>query len=108
MEVVKENNHNPNANAIKTKLWTFEITKDESIVETDKEGKVLPILLDDDFTLRIPLYINRSEYHEPPFIEHANKIWKVSYIVQLTNQINIFVLPCGSSDPKKSPICRID
>jgi len=108
MEVIKEDNPSPTANAIKTKLWTFELTKDGGVVETDKDGKVIPILLDDDFTLRIPLYITRSEYHEPPMIEHNGKIWIVNRFIQLENQINIFVLPCGSSDPKKSPICRID
>jgi lipopolysaccharide biosynthesis protein len=96
------------ANAIKTKLWTYEITKDETIIDTDRNGKVIPILLDDDFTLRIPLYINKSQHHKPPFIEHNGKIWSVETIVQLKSQINIFVLPCGSSDPKKSPICIID
>lgn len=99
--------HITSLNRPKVNLFTWKINPELNIVDADEQGKKIPVLLKENFNLHIPLYCNTTDEYGQSFIEHEGKIWLIVSVAQLEKQINIFVLECGSSDPKKSPLCVV-
>ena len=92
---------------MKVNLCTWKLNPDGSMIDADDNGKRIPIILQENFNLQIPIYLNKSPHHEQPFIEYNGRLWMLSNVAQLKTHVNLFVLDCGSADPKSSPLCIV-